>query len=250
MKKLVLFLLCMAWASLVQAGGSRSFDGIDDRVEVAQSTSWNVNTISASFWINSTEVWDTGWWPGDAMICGIPTSGPGSKDWAIGGEIEGGINGRLITTSGPSTGGDTNINSLNAVTDGVWHFVIFTRNGSGGANVLYVDGNQDGTATDSGGNINGARKLNLGGEDIHSGGQYLDGLLAYYQHFTRVITSYEREEIRWNPGSVVENASIFLTMWGSSPEPDLSGTGNSGSIAGASESGGGPPVFQGQGLPL
>jgi len=69
------------------------------------------------------------------------------------------------------------------------------------------------------------------------------GLVCYAQAFDRILSAAEINEAMIRPGSIRTNLVGYWPCLGSdSPERDLSGNGNTGTVTGATESFNGPPV--------
>lgn len=76
----------------------------------------------------------------------------------------------------------------------------------------------------------------------------LDGQLAYAQVYKQTFTETDVRQLMFLPDSIPNVA--YWTLWGDSPEPDLSINSNVGTITNATTSTNGPPVMFGGGLPL
>jgi hypothetical protein len=123
------------------------FDGIDDHVVTPD---FALSTFSTEFWFKSTQGIGTAsnWNAGAALVDSSRTSG--STDWGTSlrsdGRVVAGIGGAGGCCSPPDK---SIVSATGGYNDGLWHQVVFTRNNSTGAMVLYVDGSSanGGTAT-------------------------------------------------------------------------------------------------------
>lgn len=98
-------------------GQALRFDGTDDYVSVAHSSSINLsNTISISFWVKNSVTQEY-----NRQIAKEPGGGGGSYGWAIYG------NGGYVELS--TSGGNPGLNSTDfgpALYDGSWHHIVWT----------------------------------------------------------------------------------------------------------------------------
>ena len=90
-----------------------------------------------------------------------------------------------------------------------------------------------------------------------AGGQTFDGQIGFIAYYpTSQLVGDELLEVKWNPCFPVSKDSetplptACVAIRGDSPEVDLSGTGNTGTVNGATASANGPPIFMGQAIPL
>lgn len=71
-----------------------------------------------------------------------------------------------------------------------------------------------------------------------------DGRMAYVHMYKRVLTLTEINQIMIKPGSITDSLVGYWPLWGvNSPEIDLSGNGNTGTVTGATSSSDGPPIM-------
>lgn len=83
--------------------------------------------------------------------------------------------------------------------------------------------------------------LQIGNRMSHNTG--MDGNIAYVQIWKRILSVAEINEAMIRPGSIRTNLVGYWPCLGAdSPERDLSGNGNSGTVTGTAESFNGPPV--------
>lgn len=166
-----------AWTSGV-IGGSLSFDGTARLVNVPNTSSLDIETLSVCAWIKSTatssgniilEKWNqTGPYP--YVFRTMPTTGYGAVAC-------------YDLTQNPGVVG------TNIVTDGKWHHLVGTRI-KGGAMSLYLDGAIQGTTTDN------TSSTTKNGEPVFIGarGNYaspMNGLIDDVRIYSRALSSDE-----------------------------------------------------------
>jgi hypothetical protein len=168
-----------------------SFDGVNSYVEIPNSNSLSVNTVTIAFWFKSTQVWNAPYWPGSATFISKATAGGASSDWTIiGGSETSGVNeGRIIAGFGYTNGGDYLLFSKPGKNDGRWHQCVVTSIQNGQMN-LYIDGVLENSTTNSGGTITNTRPIQIGG-DPFLGGKYLNGSIANIQIYNTALTPQE-----------------------------------------------------------
>ena len=93
------------------------------------------------------------------------------------GKILAGVGGTSDTTIVSTTGGYNN---------GAWHHVVFTRNKTTGALLLYIDGVAQGSATGSTASLTAAANINFG--RIQSGGNFYAGSMDEIAVYNVVLT--------------------------------------------------------------
>ena len=107
------------------------FDGSTDHVRTAAQS---LSSFSTEFWFASTQGIGTGtaWKSGAALVDSSRTAT--AADWGISLRSDG----KLLAGAGNSD--VTIVGAVGGFNDGAWHHVVFTRNSTTGAMVLYVDG--------------------------------------------------------------------------------------------------------------
>lgn len=81
--------------------------------------------------------------------------------------------------------------------------------------------------------------------------EWYAGDMAYCATNNVALSLYEIEEFRWKPEiGAARGIKALWPMWGESPEQDLSGNANTGTVTGSTTSTNGPPVMFGEGMPL
>lgn len=128
-----------------------------------------------------------------------------------------------------------------------WYHVAMTYNSSSSANraTFYFNGVSDAGSTVI--SPSGTRNSDAGNTFTLGNTQGLTGAftgqICYFQAWDRILSASEINEAMIRPGSIRTNLVGYWPCLGSdSPERDLSGNGNSGTVTGATESFNGPPV--------
>ncbi len=170
-------------------GQAAAFDGKTAHLHVPIVKALQLDTLSIEFWFKSAQEFDNTFWPGSASFVTIATNGDGSSDFTINASStrRGEDQGRLLFSTGPAgTGKDYLLYSPTgySLNDGRWHHLVVTRTLAGEKH-LYLDGQLAASGPDVGGKISNDRPLQIGGEQHHPGGVYLDGAMdeiAIYPH--------------------------------------------------------------------
>jgi len=249
MRYLLLVLCWLLMSPSVWAGSSRDFDGVDDIINAGSAASLdNLGSQSQGGWINPA-----GWGEGsfgrietknDQKGCFLDNDGTAPSTTLRAAYITTGV----VEARSASAG----FISLNA-----WQFVTCVWDGTIGTGSTGVTLFKDASATGSYGQASDA----TGTEVDDSAGNHtignnaattrtFDGNHAYVFQYNNTITTTEMSQIMYLPGTVPLNLVGLWPMWGDSPEVDLSGNGNTGTVTGAAASVEGPPVMFGGGLPL
>ena len=166
-------------------GRAVKFDGKTAYVEIPNHKDFALNTLTVECWFRSTQVWTKPNWPASATLISKGTSGAGSSDWALLGGSAGGRDGVVMSRPGPAKGSDYPLASPQAMNDGKWHHLVWTRD-SGGANRLYLDGALTAGGTDSGGAISNDRPIQIGGDPFLKG-KYFDGRITEVAIYKTVL---------------------------------------------------------------
>ena len=173
------------------SGKAAHFNGIDSLVEIRNRTGLRQETLSIELWFRSTQPFDEKFWPGSATLISTATSGPGSQDWLINAASQNNKNeGRLLAETGPKgKQSDLYMTSREGdpLNDGHWHHVVLTRHESGDAE-LFIDGLLHFQGNDGGGSVANDRAINIGGENVHPGGRFLDGDIDEVAIYDKILT--------------------------------------------------------------
>lgn len=127
-----------------------------------------------------------------------------------------------------------------------WHnyAVTFDADSSSNRASFFLDGASYASTT---GLTPGGNRVSDVGDDFVIGNTaaangHMPGDLAYVQAWDRILSAEEIRESMYRPGTVKNGLIGFWPCLGDSPERDLSGNGNTGTVTGATISGNGPPV--------
>lgn len=170
-------------------GTAADFNGFISLVEIPDSERLAIGSrdISLCLWFRSTEKWkhpanNPG--PGGATLVSKATHKVASGDWAVrgvkGGRIRVEVGDRRSRT-------DTLIVTSDALNDGKWHFLVWTRDATG-MNRVYVDGELDAEVEDAGGSIKNKRPIQIGGDTLHSNGKFFRGAIDEVTILSSVLT--------------------------------------------------------------
>lgn len=252
-KKLILLLSLSLITSNCFAGASRLFDGTNDYIAVSADRIDTSNTGTVAFWFNIP-----------AFVNGDCFFGYGDSDTA------GGAAGSIFkielrnhATCGSSarvgfiyqpnddgTGVDA-FTGVSTISTNTWYF--YTLSSSGSTWKIYVNGVSETPCFWQGTNTgqwwddlipNGTDGTDIGAVFFEgTRTAFMNANIAYVQVYNRQLTDDEVKQIMHYPGSV--NGLVgYWPVWGvTSPEPDLSGLGNTGTVTEAAESTNGPPIF-------
>ena len=186
------------------------FDGSDDYLYTATDLSQTLgSTASLSFWIRTTQTGGTSGTESPG-ITGVEQSG-GSNDiqW---GWID--SNGKIAL----SVGSTKVVVSDNAINDGQWHHIAFTRDATSGECKIYVDAALDDTATGGTGNKTTAFYSIARVEDTGGTPRYFQGRLDQIHVFNQVIDLTTVQQIMnnhapktWSSTTQGTNDAIFST---------------------------------------
>jgi hypothetical protein len=160
--------------------GGQEFKGAQ-YIELPNVASLKLDALSVSLWFKSSQVWDDADWPGSATLVTRATSGWCSHDWTLFGgrkDTESGNTGRVVAGNGActGTGWEPRFYSGTGQNDGVFHHLAYTRT-AGGDNRLYLDGVEADALQDDGSSVAADRPIQVGGEQYHSGGSFLVGVI-------------------------------------------------------------------------
>ena len=203
-------------------GGYWNFDGTDDSINIGTLSYSNNITLEA--WVNTTN--PTGWDDiiaggcGD-LLFGINSSGNGTLSWG----------GQCNVPFSPVT-------STISITDGNWHHVIGTYNGSVAA--LYIDGNLEVSSARSGNFTPGNIAIGSAG----GGSEYFNGKIASVRIYSKALTAtevqqnYQSTKYKFQ-GQQIVTSGLVLNLDAANKDSypgtgttwyDLSGNGNNGTL--------------------
>lgn len=234
MKSFLIIIFLLLSVNLCFAGASRDLDGTDDEIDMGDVLDVSTGDVSICGWANTRE--DAG------------------ADWLIGRK-----NDNLNTTAGYgfrqgaandlwqcliSDGSEQIATSVSTDSDAVWAFVCCAYSASSETAFMYYNGVADGSGTTANiDSLSNAVEFAMG-ENGAEGDDFI-GQLAYGLQFNKLLTDVEVAELYWKPHIIVESIGGFWPMWGDSPEQDLSGNNNDGTVSNTTVSTSGPPVMIG-----
>ena len=247
---LVALLLQTPW---VWAGASRSFDGTNDSIGWGSIANLaNESNLGCGCWVVNNNLTQ------DHFILGNNVD---STDGGIlfltddVGSSSGRTNTYKIFIQEPSASGGSNCfveAASSSALASTWQWIAFNFSAAGSVR-LFIDGTEDANSPGSCTNVSNSG----GGGDAFTMGETTSGTLdrsgnmAYCQCWSETRGLVTLEQARWLPETFPSAPELTAPLFGSdSPEIDLSGDGNSGTVAGAGEDVTGPPVMFGLGLPL
>ena len=238
MKKLIAFLLCMAWACPAWAAASRSFDDVDDWISMGNVLDVTTGNVSVCAWVKTTDDASS-----DQFI-GKKSSNASTAGYALQQQTTSDLHRFFVSDA---TEDIISVATFDA--DGTWYFNTGTYNASTETVIFYINATQEDTDTtanmDSLSNTGGFR---MGASSNNSNDML--GLLGMGMQYSIVLTPVEISQVMWLPESVPASRGGMWPLWGDATEIDLSGNGNTGTPNGTTTSADGPPVMFGGGLSL
>ncbi len=155
--------------------------------------------------------------------------------------------GIVPTTSKFKTTMSSTITSTTNISEDTWYFVAITHDGGGGSGTLRLYLGDTTTMIAEEGNVTVTTPSAIGFElaGYNGGSSFLyDGTLANFQLFTTDLSLAELQELQFKPNAVKRNIYLHLPLNTSSPEIDVSGNGNDGTVNGTPDLVDiGPPIF-------
>jgi len=193
-RRLLLTLLCWGLACpLGWAGASRSFDGTDDKVQIADYADGDAENLTICIWLKTTAT-------GERAMYGKWSAG-GGEGYPFALRMANTTSYPFIAiydaTNNPSATGTTDLNG------GTWFFVCGTRNTTADQLEIFVNCVSEATATDSTtGTESNASAITIGTQRQNADIIPWSGTLAYGSHYNRVLSAAEQCQIMHFPGSI------------------------------------------------
>jgi hypothetical protein len=131
------------------------------------------------------------------------------------------------------------VSSSAAVVD-TWAWVVIGRD-YGTELYLCINGSCETPVAESLGDMGNSYNHTLGGFG-GSDSYEMDGMIAYFHAWSRVLSASEHEYSRYCPGPIGGGVDAYLSLTDSSTQYDLSGNGNNGTNSGTAAHSDGPPV--------
>jgi hypothetical protein len=161
------------------ANGSFTFNGTNQYASLTRPVQDDF-TLSCWFQTNSTFGAAGSWWQGMGLVDGEVAGGANDFGLTIGA-------GKLMFGIGSP---DQTLISPNSYNDGVWHYVVGTRNRSSGDVKLYADGNLVNSSTFTNvGSLTSPPNLTIG--SLQTISSYYGGNISNVQVYNRVLTDNE-----------------------------------------------------------
>lgn len=217
---------------------SRNFDGTDDVISTANSSTLDIPALTWCLWIKPDTLGEgnTG-----TFVRKVDSAGTGKHIFRINSANAD------VTFFMTWAGNDlTRNSSISLVTLGVWQHWAVTWNGSATASEVRIYKN--GVEVTYGTTANATLTVDsTDGGAVTIGGTLagtltFDGRIAHPEQYNRVLSVEEIRQTMMFPGSVRRGLSLLLPFWGGSPEGDYSGNGNHGTVTGATVSSDNPPI--------
>ena len=241
MKRLVLILTFILYATVAFGASSRSFDGVNDEISMGNVLDVTTGGFSICAWVkvaedNTADTWIAKKEDYDAGYPGYFLGQSGAGDAILAYASDG-------TTSQLALG-STDI-------DGAWYYICATWFSATDDLYAFANASLEGSDTvGTVGSLSNAQDFKIG----ETGNDSLDakGLIAYAGMWNLALSVLYQADLMWQP-EIVPGVSLMQGMWpllGDATEPDISLNNNTGTVTNATTSSDGPPVFFGNGLPL
>jgi concanavalin A-like lectin/glucanase superfamily protein len=170
-------------------------------------------TASLAAWMRTTQAGDDDVWQAPGITGAEESGGQNDVFW---GWIDD------VGLIGIQAGNGDAAKSTAPINDGVWHYVVFTRNATTGTVSVYVDGELHDSATSETGNKTMPFSCIGAFEDNGDAIDYFQGILDDVRIYSRVLTAGEIARL-YSSGAVKINASSADFDAGSSLESGLIG---------------------------
>lgn len=205
---------------------SRSFNGSSDAINCGNGVSLRQTTWTVSTWINGAVL---GGGTYRSICCyGEPI---GKRDYNLG--VNTVSQARVLFSTGAST--FHGVEGATTLSTGVWYHIAGTYDGT--TLLLYVNGVQDGSLSFSGTpDCTSLASLYIG--ELFGSAEYFNGQIAHFALWSAAFSVNQIVDLAsgWIPNKVnTSNLQAYLPLFGLvSPEPDVSGNGNNGTLTGTS----------------
>jgi hypothetical protein len=161
--------------------GTWTFDGTDDYIRINRMVADN---FSLCIWFQTSVTSSTGtqWYQGQGLL---DSEVPGSvNDFGLAY-----LNNKAVFGTGAT---DTTIQGTTSLNDGVWRYIVATRNKTTGAISLYVNGTLEASGTGNTNSLNAATYIYIGSSN-GGVGTYgsINGNVALAQIYNKVLTADE-----------------------------------------------------------
>jgi Concanavalin A-like lectin/glucanases superfamily len=239
MKKLTLKLLVLLLLLLLPLNtfGARDFDGSNDKIDFGNSSELAITgDLSFGIWLQIDNLATSA-----DMICFYGGNSENEEDnFIFYFDVQGSPNAWDLRYLHEYSSGSNELNTFNTnITNSTWTYVAITRDVSANTVDLWTAlpgatlsniGTFSYTNDPTGGAGSGA-ELAIG--EAVTGSQDLNGILADLVLYDRALTVEEHQQNM--TGNIIKDSNLKFhgPLWGSSPEPDLSGNTNNGTVSGS-----------------
>jgi len=161
--------------------GTWTFDGTDDYIRINRMVA---DDFSLCIWFQTSVTSSTGtqWYQGQGLL-----------DGEVGGSVNdfglAYLNNKAVFGTGNP---DTTIQGTTSLNDGIWRYIVATRNKTTGAISLYVNGTLEASGTGSTNSLNAATYIYIGSSNggVGTNGS-INGNVALAQIYNKVLTAAE-----------------------------------------------------------
>lgn len=218
---------------------ARSFNGSSDYIDCGTGVSSPAN-LTVLCWVNTTA-------SADSTYKGIV----GRNQNAAGGyRLYAGASGNKFAFYADLVGhGTTGIDPFtmgSAISNGTWYCVGATVDSGSAGMTAYLNGSSAGTMPTSGGLASASSNFIIGQDEQVAGARFLNGLVAEVAIWSVVLSTTDIARFANGERAYTINPAHLIGYWPldglSSPEPDISGNGNNGTLTGTSKASSDPPV--------
>lgn len=208
---------------------ARSFNGTSDFIDVGSASVLNITgAFTSSIWLFPTSL---------ATFNQVYSKNNGNSTYwqcyiASGGQVHAQLDGASLG----------NVISTNSISTNVWSHIAIARDGSNNVHIYINGADAGGSATGSNGSTTG-QDLTIGKDIVNS--RFWTGTLADFAIWTTNLSTLEIAGLAEGVRPIRTRPQSLIGWWPldglQSPEPDLSGSANNGTLTGTS-SAFGPPI--------
>ena len=219
---------------------ARSFNGSTDKIDVGTGISYPTSAITMSLWF---------YWTAAGAASSTFQAFIAGNTAGCGMYIDNSTGVKKIAVYTPVTGGGGFVDvdpGSTVVTTNLWHHFYYTYDTVNGL-LTFLDNVSQGTAAANGNLAFGAIDTHIG-DDPANAGRNLFGSIADVAIWNIALSSTQRGQLFNGVRPVNVNSANLIGWWPldgyASPEPDLSGAGNNGTLTGTGGIVGPPPLWR------
>ena len=230
-----LYIILLSATLFSQNSNSLLFDGVDDKVDIPNSSDIvGTDDFSVAFWFKTENLVNS------STYKKLISSDTGNEQWTF--DIEyGGLENQaigtlsfILNTGGGNSSLNYEIRSEDRIDDGNWHFAVGTRERSSGLVQLYIDGVLYNSSSSGTGAFSSTTDIILGLNVVNS--RQYDGNLDELSIWTKKLDESEIQMLML--ASPLGNEQDLAGFWNFNEGngnvlTDMSGNGNDGTIFGA-----------------